>query len=285
MASALVSEAPDLDEESLAGLLSGAVELDELEVRCGASLDRAALDTWVSLSMGDLGFGVEMVCVSVGVAGAAMVVVMVFSVVAEVVAVLVVVVVVAAVVGGEEGEGGGGFANGRNEETSAMDCESWGIVLFSFIDMTIFSRLLDVMCLSWPLRPTSLWPDDLLLDERVDECSLPSDRSSSSEARDSTLAESSGTSLEKSRCPGAPVDGGFWHCGLVEQQKVSRFHSLQLKFSSLRPSSMDSAQRLNTKAEGAHMSVPDYDERHGVGLLDGLGRGKEVGGVSYRSTC
>lgn len=73
--------------------------------------------------------------------------------------------------------------------------------------------------------------------------------SSSTDATESTLVDSSGVcffdrkeGLEVCALP-VGVSGNF---GFESQQKVSLFHNLQLRFSSLLPSSMDSAHLLNT---------------------------------------
>ena len=65
--------------------------------------------------------------------------------------------------------------------------------------------------------------------------------SNSSEDRESTLAESSGTSLRPGLNLAMSIAGVVVNCGCVSQQRVSRFHMRQLKFSSLRPFSIDSA--------------------------------------------
>ena len=68
-----------------------------------------------------------------------------------------------------------------------------------------------------------------------------SSASDSSEDTESTLADSSGTSLRPGLGCAMAMAGVVANCGCVSQHRVSRFQMRQLRFSSLRPFSMDSA--------------------------------------------
>lgn len=121
------------------------------------------------------------------------------------------------------------------------------------MDEKIFSRSTGVMCFSRPLL--------LLLEESclrssgraletggtgtdVSSCSSSSSWSSSSSsvAAESRLEESSGTGMSVVAACGLTQEHGGESaargCWSGVQQKVSRFHSLQLRFSSLLPSSI-----------------------------------------------
>lgn len=78
----------------------------------------------------------------------------------------------------------------------------------------------------------------------VDETSSGSNSSSTTDSR---LPESSGISWfsvgREMEIAGVEVEGS----GVGSQQKVSRFHNLQLRFSNLRPCSNDPAHRENTR--------------------------------------
>lgn len=71
----------------------------------------------------------------------------------------------------------------------------------------------------------------------------------SSSARESTLPERSGRSAEHRLSePRTAIEmGAVVSTSLGAQQKVSRVHNLQLKFSRRRPSSNDPAHREKTK--------------------------------------
>jgi hypothetical protein len=118
----------------------------------------------------------------------------------------------------------------------------------SLMEMTIFSRSTGVMCFSRP-RLVLLAESCLLNSGRA--CGMrvagaddvSSSPSSSSEMALSMLLDSTGTGmlfaaacdLAESERRGERVDRACWS---GEQQNVSRFHNLQLKFSSLFPSSI-----------------------------------------------
>jgi len=121
---------------------------------------------------------------------------------------------------------------------------------FSCIEETIFAIRNDEMCFSVPRLVAIVGLDlgacDNLFSisfgavEKVD-CTWSCQPSSDfSEAKDSALADSSGTSFFLGR--GGVVNvGEVVNCGWDGQQSVSRFHILQLRFSSRRPSSMKGA--------------------------------------------
>ena len=125
---------------------------------------------------------------------------------------------------------------------------------FCLMVMTIFSRSCEVMCFSRPrLRPS---PEHsgrasrgrLMSSARGEDEDASDDRTTgtSSDVAESTLADSSGVSSGLDNLDGLDGLVGRGCVGeraevLGEQQKVSRFQSLQLRFSSRRPSSIDSA--------------------------------------------
>ena|SRR2546429_5364272 len=79
---------------------------------------------------------------------------------------------------------------------------------------------------------------------RLDVCAL----SASSEAAESTLDDSDGSSFGLARVGRTSMAGVVARCGCASQQNVSRFHSRQLRFSNLFPSSIDSAHLENTES-------------------------------------
>lgn len=103
------------------------------------------------------------------------------------------------------------------------------------------------MCFSRPLLlPWVSWWSR----ERLDRISTGAERVASKAASDeteSTLVDSSGTSLLRGLDLEKSIAGVVVNCGCDSQQSVSRFHIRQLKFSSRRPSSMESAHREKTK--------------------------------------
>ena len=64
---------------------------------------------------------------------------------------------------------------------------------------------------------------------------------------ESTLAERSGISDDVGLQLSMWIGGGFARGGFDSQQRVSRFHILQLRFSNLRPSSIVSAHLEKTE--------------------------------------
>ena len=74
-------------------------------------------------------------------------------------------------------------------------------------------------------------------------------RSASSDAMESTLVDSSGMSFVPGRGLLMSIAGVVVNCGCDSQQKVSRFHIRQLRFSNRRPSSMESAHLEKTAME------------------------------------
>lgn len=87
-----------------------------------------------------------------------------------------------------------------------------------------------------------------MLKGAVDCCWASSLESERMETRDSTLAERPGTSLRLGLDLANSIVGVVvWLCcGWGSQQSVSRFHNRQVRFSSRRPSSIDSAHFENT---------------------------------------
>jgi len=146
------------------------------------------------------------------------------------------------------------FAIGGAEgNESAMNDDRGSSSFFSLMLITIFSKPSDVICFSVPLlrlstcSESSLRIDGLMM-SRGAVCGFAccSIRSSTSDATESTLADSSGISLDFGLELATLIAGVVASCGCASQQKVSRFHNLQLRFSSLRPSSIDSAHFENT---------------------------------------
>ena len=130
-------------------------------------------------------------------------------------------------------------------------------VLLRSIRSIILARLMGVMCFSLPRADAS---EDVDSDapERIAQArtvvSVRTFGSSSSDA-DSTLVDSSGTSWNDDGCDfcfrigivGEVADATATAAAdWSSQQKVSRFHSLQLRFSRRRPFSSDSAHFENT---------------------------------------
>ena len=164
---------------------------------------------------------------------------------------------------------------------SAIVGDKGSMSFFSLMEMTIFSRPNEVMCFSLPLPQL---PDtsircvggrlissgaDCWVDDR---CSRPS---SSTEEMESTLADRSGMSLELGLGRFISIAGVVASSGCDSQQKVSRFHILQLRFSNRRPSSIDSAH-LEKTVEVASRSVCHREH--------GMSRSAE-GAATHQSTC
>ena len=135
---------------------------------------------------------------------------------------------------------------------SAIVGESGPICCLSWIETTIFSRPSDVMCFSLPrLAAIVSWGvrggEVLISRGAVGEHSGFSGVSDSSEATESTLDESSGTSFFFGLGLGSVIAGVVASFGWVSQQRVSRAQNRQLRFSSLRPSSTVSAHFEKTE--------------------------------------
>jgi hypothetical protein len=153
---------------------------------------------------------------------------------------------------GDEGRGViSDMADGRAGRLAAIVGEKGFKLVFSLMLMIIFSRPRDVMCFSLPLLRLSA------------ESPAPSGRrpgfrgkvagravcllSASSDAAESTLDDSGGTSFALGCRRGTWIAGVVARCGCASQQNVSRFHNLQLRFSNRFPSSMDSAHFEKTR--------------------------------------
>ena len=154
---------------------------------------------------------------------------------------------------------------------SDMLGERGPISCLSLIEQTIFSNPRDVMCFSLP-REAAIVVGGLRLDEvwmsrgavgGVGEGCASSAVSDSSDDKESTLAESSGTSLQPGLGRAMSIAGVVENCGVVSQQRVSRFHIRQLKFSNLRPFSIDSAHFEKTETSLAtHLASSIAMSRH-----------------------
>lgn len=127
---------------------------------------------------------------------------------------------------------------------------------FSLIVMTIFSRSSGVICRSRPrlrlFTESCLWISGWAMSRGADvEEELSVSNSKASSSNESRLPERLGTSVLEYR-PSELLDE-MEIAGVValasdtgSQQKVSLFHNLQLKFSSLRPSSNEPAHLEKT---------------------------------------
>lgn len=119
---------------------------------------------------------------------------------------------------------------------------------FSCIEMTIFSRSIGVMCFSRPLLRCSV--ESLLRNPGRTTGEGGGKASSMSDSLEETLLDNAGTGMcclargDKLHLP-ASGERGCWVSG--EQQNVSRFHNLQLRFSSRLPSSIASEILENTE--------------------------------------
>lgn len=103
------------------------------------------------------------------------------------------------------------------------------------------------MCFSRPLHlPWARWCS---LDgfDRISTGAVIVASKAASDVTESTLVDSSGKSLLRGLDLEKSIAGVVVSCGCDSQQSVSRFHIRQLKFSSRRPSSMESAHREKTK--------------------------------------
>jgi len=144
--------------------------------------------------------------------------------------------------------------------TAGMASEMLGdkgpISCLSLIEQTIFSKPNEVMCFSFPrdaamvvggFRFECVWISNGAVGEDGDDgdSSVASD---SSDDTESTLAESSGTSLRPGLDVLMSIAGVVANCGCVSQQRVSRFHIRQLRFSNRLPFSIDSAHFEKTGA-------------------------------------
>ena len=129
---------------------------------------------------------------------------------------------------------------------SEMLGDSGPITFTSLIEHTIFSNPSDVMCFSLPREAAMvvgglLFDCVLMLRGTVGDGIESSFVSESSEQIDLTLPESSGTSSRPGLDLEMSIAGVVVNCGCDSQQRVSRFHMRQLRFSRRLPSSIDSA--------------------------------------------
>ena len=103
------------------------------------------------------------------------------------------------------------------------------------------------MCFSRPLLlPCARWCSLEILD-RISTGAVSVASKAASDETESTLVDNSGTSLLRGLDLEKSIAGVVVNCGCDSQQSVSRFHIRQLKFSSRRPSSIESAHREKTK--------------------------------------
>lgn len=151
---------------------------------------------------------------------------------------------------GDAGRGVMSMDRGMFGTASAIDGDKGSISFLSLIEITIFSKPREVICFSLPLLRLSselgLGPWMLISTAPISNLRWPSIRSASSDANESTLADNSGTSFDPGPGLETSIGGVVVNCGCDSQQRVSRPQILQLRFSNLRPSSIDSAHRENT---------------------------------------
>jgi hypothetical protein len=122
--------------------------------------------------------------------------------------------------------------------------------VFSLMLMIIFSSPSEVMCFSLPLLRLSA-ESSASTGTRFAFCGKGAGLavrvlSVSSDAAESTLDDNEGISFGLGRRGRTSMAGVVARCGCASQQKVSRFHNLQLRFSNLFPSSIDSAHLEKT---------------------------------------
>lgn len=127
---------------------------------------------------------------------------------------------------------------------SAIDGDNGSTFCCFWIKSTIFSRRNELICFSRPLLTAFTDPalcngSDLKVTGAVREDG--SNWSTSSDEAESTLTDSSGMSAVRGLELERLISGVVVERGCGSQQNVSRFHILQLRFSSRRPSSIDSA--------------------------------------------
>ncbi len=131
---------------------------------------------------------------------------------------------------------------------------------FSLMVRTIFSRSSGVMWRSRPLLRTELesfrwrWGRVIFTGADVEFASSLSNSIASSSANDSTLPDKSGISAVYRPLElrvEMEIAGVVAFASPCSQQKVSLFHSLQLRFSRRRPSSTDPAHREKTRQQSA----------------------------------
>jgi len=116
----------------------------------------------------------------------------------------------------------------------------------SLMEYTIFSSPKEVICFSLPRELATVVGKLCGIEERISTGAVGGDWGSSesseaSEDTESILWDSSGTSFRLGLGLTISIAGVVASCGCVSQQSVSRFQMRQLRFSSLRPFSMESA--------------------------------------------
>ena len=152
---------------------------------------------------------------------------------------------------GDEGRGViSAMASGMVCRLGAIVSDRGSRSVFSLMLMIIFSSPSEVMCFSLPLlrlsaeSSTSNGMRFAFRGKGADLAVRPFP--ASSDAAESTLDDNEGTSFGLGRRGRTSMAGVVARCGCASQQKVSRFHNLQLRFSNLFPSSIDSAHLEKT---------------------------------------
>jgi hypothetical protein len=168
---------------------------------------------------------------------------------------------------GEEGRGViSDMVSGIVGRLAAIFGDRGSMSVFSLMLMIIFSSPKDVMCFSLPLlrlSAESSASSGTCFEFRGNGVALAvCIFSVSSDAAESTLEDSEGISFGLG-CRGRTwIAGVVARCGCASQQNVSLFHSLQLRFSNLFPSSMDSAHLEKTGSSSQNACLSARRKRH-----------------------
>lgn len=153
----------------------------------------------------------------------------------------------------------------REGSTAGMASEMLGergpISGLSLIEYTIFSKPKDVMCFSLPREFATIVGELRCREDRISTGEVGGDRDSSessesSDDSESTLFDSSGKSFRLGLGLAISIAGVVASCGCVSQQSVSRFQMRQLRFSSLRPFSIESAHFEKTEGLISYLIAP-----------------------------
>jgi hypothetical protein len=184
---------------------------------------------------------------------------------------------------GDEGRGViSAMASGTVCKLGAIVSDRGSRSVFSLMLIIIFSSPSEVMCFSLPLLRLSA-ESSASNGTRFAFCGKRAGLAArllsvSSDAAESTLEDNEGTSFGLGRRGRTSMAGVVARCGCASQQNVSRFHNLQLRFSNLFPSSIDSAHLEKTgklgvrKAEFPHTGKSTYPSTFQKGSPHSSGR-------------
>ena len=117
------------------------------------------------------------------------------------------------------------------------------------------------MCFSLPRELATIVGELRCREDRISTGEVGGDRDSSessesSDDSESTLFDSSGKSFRLGLGLAISIAGVVASCGCVSQQSVSRFQMRQLRFSSLRPFSIESAHLEKTEGLVSYLHCP-----------------------------